>query len=121
MPMLANSTTASASKKPPMSFQPPSRLYLPPAMTTMKVTSVASSTMVAKESRKPLLRQNEQNCLSSRQSSSLGNGWHDGSASVEQLSWSPRCFEKVAPVEAVTLYVTQCVVRSEARVSPVAI
>ncbi len=121
MPMLANSTTASASRKPPMSFQPPSRLNLPPARTTRKLTSVASSTMVAKESRKPLLRHSEQKVLSSRQSSSLGKGRHTGSATEEQLSCRPRRFEKVEPVDAVTLYVTQCVVRSEVRVKAVAV
>jgi hypothetical protein len=77
--------------------------------------------MVAKERRKPLLRHSEQKVLSSRQSSSLGKGRHRGSASDEQLSCRPKCFEKVEPVDAVTLYVTQCVVRSDARVKAVAI
>lgn len=104
-----------------MSFQPPSRLNLPPARTTRKETRVASSTMVAKESRKPLLRHSEQKVLSSRQSLSLGKGRHAGSATDEQLSCSPRCLEKVDPVDAVTLYVTQCVVKSDVRVSAVAV
>lgn len=85
MPILANSTTASARRKQPISFQPVSRLYLPPAMTTRKVIRVASSTMVAKEMRNPLLRHMEQKNWSSRQSSSLGNGRHDGSSTEEQL------------------------------------
>lgn len=77
--------------------------------------------MVAKESRKPLVRQSEQKVLSSRQSSSLGKGRHAGSATDEQLSWSPRRLVKVEPVDAVTLYVTQCVVKSETMVRAVAV
>jgi hypothetical protein len=41
-------------------------------MTTRNDTSVASSTMVAKDIRKPEVRQTEQKNLSALQSSSLG-------------------------------------------------
>lgn len=114
-PMPANSTAASASRKAPISFQPVSRLYLPPAMTTRKVMRVASSTMVAKESRKPLLRHMEQKNWSPRQSSSSGKWRHGGSSSDEQLWCSPRCLPYVAPeLSAVTEYDIQYGVVMEA-------
>lgn len=77
--------------------------------------------MVARDRRKPLLRHSEQKDLSSRQSSSLGKGRHVGSATEEHVSCNPKRFEKVVPVRAVTLYVTQWVVRSDVRVNAVAV
>lgn len=121
IPIPRNSTRASATRKAPMSFQPSSRLYLPPAMTTRKEISVASSTMVAKESRKPLLRHMEQKNWLPRQSSSSGKWRHGGSVTDEQLSCRPMCLPKVEPVlSAVTVYDTQCGVRIDAIVTAVA-
>lgn len=76
---------------------------------------VASSTMVAKESRKPLLRHMEQKNWSPRQSSSSGKWRHGGSSSDEQLWCSPRCLPYVAPeLPAVTEYDIQYGVVMEA-------
>lgn len=82
---------------------------------------VASSTMVAKEMRKPLLLHMEQKNWSSRQSSSLGKGLQIGSSTEEQLLWRPMYLVNVEPVSAVTEYDTQCGVRMDTIVKTVAV
>jgi hypothetical protein len=121
MPIPANSTTASANNRAAINFQPSSRLYLPPAMTTKNETAVASSTMVAKDMRKPELRHMEQKNWSPRQSASSGKGRQLGSLVEEHDSCSPMWWLNVALVfSACTVYETQFGVRMETIVSAVA-